>query len=110
MTRIHNAIRPFGITRCYKGARQIEYSIFLAVNDDLRLQAVTKEIYMETASHFHCKWTAVERNLRTAVNRAWHINPDLLSRMAGYPLDMAPTTSEFIEIVSSYILREELKR
>ena len=60
---------------------------------------------METAEHFECNWTAVERNIRTAVSRAWSVNPDLLCQMAGYPLESEPTSSQFIEIISSYIIR-----
>lgn len=105
MTRIQNTLRPFGITKCYKGFHRVCFSIHLAITDDSRLEAVTKEIYMETASHFDCAWTAVERNIRTVVARAWQVNPNLLIHMAGYPLDGTPTASEFIEIISSYILR-----
>lgn len=108
MTSIQTTLRPFGITRCYKGFRHTCYSIDLAVADDSRLEAVVKEIYMETASHFNCKWTNVERNIRTAVSRAWEVNPALLTHMAGYPLDRPPSASEFIEIISSYILRSSL--
>lgn len=105
MTTIQNILRPFGITKCYKGFHLVCFSIQLAVNDDFRLGAVTKEIYMVTASHFNCNWKAVERNIRTVVIKAWNVNPDLLSQMAGYPLDGTPSASEFIEIVSSYIIR-----
>ena len=105
MTRIQDILRSFGITGSYKGFHHACYSIHLATDDDFRLEAVTKEIYMETAVHFGCKWTAVERNIRTVVARAWQINPSLLRHMAGYHLDGPPTASEFIEIVSSYILR-----
>ena len=105
MIRIQNTLRPFGITRCYKGFHHICFSVHLAVTDDSRLEAITKEIYMETATHFGCTWIAVERNIRTVVSRAWQVNPDLLILMAGYPLDAMPTASEFIEIVASYILR-----
>ena len=105
MPRIQDALRPFGISRCYKGAKHTAYAIYLAVTDDARLEAVTKEIYMETAAHFQCKWTAVERNIRTVAARAWRVNPDFLGQMAGYPLRCAPTASEFIEIVASYIIR-----
>ena len=105
MTAIQDTLRLFGITRCYKGFYHTAYAIYLAVCDESRLEAITKEIYMETASHFNCKWTAVERNVRTAVARAWKINRPLLLEMAGYPLACAPTASEFIEILASYILR-----
>ena len=105
MTEVKEVLRPFGITGCYKGYRHTVYAIGLAVEDETRLEAITKEIYMETASHFHCTWTAVERNIRTVVARAWAVNPGLLLRMAGYPLELEPTASEFIEIVAAYTIR-----
>lgn len=57
---IQEILRRLGITRCYKGFKHTEFAIALAVSNEERLEAVTKEIYMETASRFHCKWTAVE--------------------------------------------------
>ena len=105
MTMIQNTLRPFGVTRCYKGFKHTAFAIYLAVQDESRLEAITKEIYMETAFHFGCKWTAVERNIRTAVARAWRVNRPLLCEMAGYPLETEPAASEFIEIIVSYILR-----
>ena len=105
MTVIQDTLHLFGITRCYKGFQHTAYAIYLAVQDESRLEAVTKEIYMEPAFHFNCTWTAVERNIRTAVARAWKINRPLLAEIAGYPLACPPTASEFIEILASYILR-----
>ena len=100
-----SVLRSFGITKCYKGYDYILYSIMLVLEDDYRLQAIIKEIYISTASHFDCAWTAVERNIRTVVYRAWQVNSMLLSQMAGYPLIRIPSASQFIEIVSSYILQ-----
>lgn len=108
MTFVRDILRLFGITRCYKGFQHTSYAIYLAVQNEFRLGAVTKEIYMPTASRFNCKWTAVERNIRTAVARAWKVNRPLLFEMAGYPLTCTPSASEFIEIVASYIIRSSL--
>ena len=108
MTYIQDILRPLGITKCYKGFYHVCFAIQLAVTDEFRLDSVIKDIYMVTASHFDCNWKAVERNIRTVVARAWVVNPDLLSQMAGYPLNGTPSASEFIEIVSSYILRSNL--
>lgn len=105
LTNIQEVLRPFGITPCYKGYRYIVYAVNLAVTDEFRLEAIIKEIYMETAAHFDCNWATVERNIRTIVNRAWAVNPNLLSNIAGYPLYHQPTISEFLEILVSYILR-----
>ena len=49
MTIIQDTLRLFGITRCYKGFQHTAYAIFLAVQEDSRLEAVTKDIYMATA-------------------------------------------------------------
>lgn len=105
MTTAQDLLRQFGITGCYRGLKYVVFVVELAVSEEERLEAVTKELYMETASHFNCKWTAVERNIRTVAARAWRVNPDLLCEIAGYPLTCTPTASEFIEIVVSYILR-----
>lgn len=105
MMTIQEILHLFGISRCYKGFQHTAYAIHLAVAQEERLEAVTKEIYMTTAAHFGCKWTAVERNIRTAVERAWKVNPHLLRQMAGYPLSITPTASEFIAIIVSYIIR-----
>ena len=75
MTAVQDILRSLGITRCYKGFKHTEYAICLAIQDESRLEAITKEIYMETAAHFECNWTAVERNIRTAVSRAWSVAP-----------------------------------
>ena len=103
MTTIQDTLRSLGITRCYKGFSHTSYAIYLVIQDKSRLESVTKEIYMKTASHFDCQWTSVERNIRTAVARAWKINRSLLFEMAGYPLTRVPTASEFIEILACYI-------
>ena len=105
MTDVQDILRSLGITRCYKGFKHTEYAVLLAIQNESHLEAVTKEIYMETAAHFECHWTAVERNIRTAVARAWRTNRPLLCEMAGYPLSKEPTVSEFIEIIASYIIR-----
>ncbi len=105
MTVIEGILRNFGISKRYKGYDHMVYCISLAVDDDFRLLSITKDLYMETAEHFGCDWTNVERNIRTVVSRAWQVNPTLMSEMAGYPLTAPPMVSEFIEIVASYILR-----
>lgn len=53
MMSIQETLRLFGITRCYKGFLHTAYAIQLAVENENRLEAVTKEIYMETARNLH---------------------------------------------------------
>ena len=82
MTTIQDTLRLFGITHCYKGYNHMVYAVQLVMEDESRLEAVTKELYMETAEHFGCKWYSVERNLHTVIDRAWKINSQLLCEIA----------------------------
>ena len=98
---IRRELRALGITRRCRCYGRIVMAIQLAVDQEDSLEAVTKEIYWEVGSRCGRKWTAVERNIRTAVQIAWRTNPELLREMAGYPLDGPPTASEFLEILSN---------
>jgi len=105
MKDIHELLRTLGITCRYKGYKYLCHSICLILEDESRLEAITKEIYMPTARYFGCRWTTVERHMRTLAARAWRINAAQLSRIAGYPLRHIPTPAEFLEIVSTHFLR-----
>lgn len=107
MKEVKDTLTKLGILRCYKGFECAEFSVELAVEDESRLGAVTKEIYMPTADNIGCNWKSVERNLRTAVNRAWKLDPELMRTLAGYHLEEKPTVSEFITIVANHVLRSK---
>ena len=107
---IRRELRALGITRRCRCYGRIVMAIQLAVDQEDSLEAVTKEIYWEVGSRCGRKWTAVERNIRTAVQIAWRTNPELLREMAGYPLDGPPTASEFLEILSNDVQRAMEKR
>ena len=64
---IRRELRALGITRRCRCYGRIVMAIQLAVDQEDSLEAVTKEIYWEVGSRCGRKWTAVERNIRTAV-------------------------------------------
>ena len=107
---VQDTLQALGITRNYRGCHRAITAIELAMENEDRLEAVTKEIYLEVAKKCGCNWSAVERNIRTVVQRAWRINRPLLIRMAGYPLEVPPTASEFIAIVANFIQRSSPKQ
>lgn len=106
MRDIESTLRSLGITRLYKGYKQLHYAINIVVsnNDDQKL--VIRHIFEEVAALTNCKWNAIERNIRTLSAHAWKINPSFLSEMAGHPLSSAPSASELIEIISTYVSAE----
>ena len=110
MIIVQDILEELGINRAYKGYKHTAYALELVLEDEDRLSAVTKEVYQETARHFHCHWTAVERDIRTVIQRAWQINPTLLQKMAKHPLTNVPKTREFLEIIMKYIQRMALPK
>lgn len=107
---IQETLRSLGITLNYQGYYQVTDAIELAVEDENRLLEVTKKIYQHIADRDGYKWSAVERNIRTVVQRAWKINPELLTEIAGYALTQAPTATEFIEMTAAYLLRHLVEK
>lgn len=103
-------LRRLGICTTYKGYKAAVLAINLALEDENRLNSVTKGIYSEVARQLGSTATAVEKNLRTVVMRAWKLNPTDLERMAGYHLEYAPSVSEFLDIIFNYIQRSRLHR
>lgn len=106
MTTILDILRQLGIGRNYCGFRAAVMAIELALEDEDRLLCVKRDIYGAIAERTGVSVTAVERNLRTVIRRAWQVNPELLNHMAGYPLKHAPSVCAFIEIVSGYLERQ----
>ena len=94
-TIIRETLRPFGITRNYRGYPQTVRAIALVLEDESRLLNVTEEIYEVVA-------------LQTVVLCALHTNRPLLVKMAGFTLTAPPRASQFIDIIASYIQREVL--
>lgn len=107
MTDVETTLRKFGIGSRYRGFRQAVAAIELAVEDEDRLRAITKEIYCEVAHRLGCSWFSVERNIRTLITRIWSQPQSrvLLFRIAGYELPQSPTVSEFLDVFSNYIRR-----
>ena len=103
--QIKETLRALGITTNYYGFYRTISAVELVLEDSERLQSVTREIYWVIAAKCGCKRSAVERNIRTVIQRAWRVNPKRLIVMAGYPLSEPPTASEFIEIIANYIER-----
>lgn len=89
-------LRPFGITRNYRGYPQTVRAIALVLEDESRLLNVTEEIYEVVALQTRCHPSNVERNIRTVVLCAWHTNRPLLVKMAGFTLTAPPRASQLL--------------
>lgn len=105
--KIYALLQQMGATSSYTGFFHTAYAVLLTVKEPRRLLLVTKWLYPDVADYFHTSWYAVERNIRTVVNQIWKTHPEDLSRLAGYPLNKRPSSSQFIFILAEYLAAEQ---
>lgn len=104
-SQLDKILRPMGITRNLRSYHLICACIVRIFEQEDRLGAVQKEIYMPIAEADRCNWTGIQSAIRRAAQTAWHNCPDTVCRMAGYPLDGCPSAVQFLEILYNTIAR-----
>ncbi len=98
-------LRMLGIGRHYLGYHITVQAVQMTLMDSKRLLCVKQGIFLPLAEQEHCDWRTIERNIRTVIRRAWHVNRDYLTELAGYPITREPTVVEFVEMLSDHVLR-----
>lgn len=103
--QISAVLRPLGITRSSKSRRLLCECIMRICEQEDRLEAVQKEIYMPVAEKHRCQWSAVQSAVRRSARTAWETNPERVQELAGYPLDGVPSAVQFLEMIYNAIVR-----
>ena len=107
LERIGQELRGLGMTpgKMYYAYTSTALRITTRQTDDL--YHVTKKLYPEVGRCYSATWKSVERGLRHAVDMAWETAPERLSAMIGCQLKKKPTPSEFLAILTTYLLMQE---
>lgn len=103
MNEINFTLHRLGICPHYTGYREMCLAIHLTLEEPDRLAALVRQIYTPVGQATDKNWTAVERNLRTVVRRAWEANPAYMAEIAGRPLAHKPETGEFLAMMWGYL-------
>ena len=103
---ITSDLRSLGIGRPYLGYNITIKAVRMVLIDENRLLCIKQGVFIPLSEQQHCDWRTIERNIRTVIHRAWHVNRPYLSELAGYPMNQEPTVTEFLEILSAHILRQ----
>lgn len=103
LMQISTFLRHLGVYRNYKGFNRLAYAVYLVIENESRLEAVVKEIYMPVAEKYNCTWGAVERCLRETIYRIWVTNYDRLCEIADSQLTKPPTPSELLDIFAMHL-------
>ena len=105
MGRIYDVLRALGIRRTYKGYYYVADAVRLVMTDASRLLYISKYLYPVIARIHGTSMNCVERDIRTVVTSCWQSEyAEVLETMAGIRLYRKPTSGEFIDILSSYLL------
>ena len=104
---IINTLDSFGVSRSYTGYNYIVYSLQLILEDEERIDCITKTLYLDVAKHFHTTWSCVEKNMRTIVNCVWNShNTELLDIIFNRSnRNKKPTNKEFFKYMYDYIIQ-----
>ena len=105
---IEMLIRSLGIGGTYQGYRYLCYGVSLCLSDENYLLAVSKLLYPKIAKTFCTTSCSVERNIRTVIRVCWERgNQEHLQEIALYSLDGKPSSSEFLDILVTYLRQQK---
>ena len=90
-----------GVTPNYKSYHMTVAAVSLAEESPEYLHLVTKLLYPTVAKQYKTTWQAVERNIRSAAERAWSGGAARFEELTGRRLEKKPTASQFIEILAA---------
>ena len=106
MSVIYDMLRYVGVGPQYRGYRYLSVAVELVIQhggDDVQ---VTKAIYPAIAQRYNTTGDCVERDIRTAIRRAWESGgQEPLSTLAGHPLEQRPTNRQFICLLADQLRR-----
>jgi len=97
---LYDLLYSLGLTANYVGFSYLSYAVLLAAEDSSRLLAVTKRLYPQVAREYGISWKAVEKGIRSAVDRIWEIQTPALCRITYPSLMKKPTAACFIAMLS----------
>lgn len=100
-------LRTLGIGQRFKGHALIVAALNRISTDECSLYSASSNLFKPIAAAIPCDVRTIERNIRTAVDHAWRTNPEYLIFLAGYPMSQSPTVLEFLDILNTYMLREQ---
>jgi two-component system response regulator (stage 0 sporulation protein A) len=107
---ITNTIKTLGIPANLRGYHYVRYAIELLIADNSYIGAIMA-LYTDVADKFSTTVTAVERNIRHAIETGWErTNTDLINELFGETLDPNkeyPTNSEFITTIADYVSNQQ---
>ena len=102
--QVTKIIHQIGVPAHIKGYQYLRTAIIMAINDNEKINSVTKVLYPSVAKKYGTTSSRVERAIRHAIEVAWDRGDlDVLNSFFGYTVQNSrgkPTNSEFIAMIA----------
>ena len=103
---VDRILEELGVNRTYFGYWIIKDIVTAAVEDEEVLQDM-QSFYDALGMKYNRQPSAIEKNTRTAIQRAWRVSSEKVKKMARYELYSVPSNGEFMDILVTYLLRHK---
>lgn len=93
-------LHRLGVSSKYHGFDYLSKSVVILLENDAYRYKTMKFLYNQVAKEFNCSSYAVERNIRTCIDRSWNkVSYDTINHVFGSTMnyeDDSPSNREFI--------------
>lgn len=103
MLDIELILHAAGITSNYKGYWLLDSAVEMVMADPDIMNNMVDSLYTALGKKFGISPVSVERNIHTAITRAWQVAPQRVNKALGRSAVWRLTASEFISLVAKQI-------
>ncbi len=103
MLDIELILHAAGITSNYKGYWLLDSAVEMVLADSSLLTNLVDGVYKPVGKKFGISQVSVERNIHTAIGRAWEVAPQRVNNALHRTRVWRPTASEFITLVAQQL-------
>lgn len=100
MLDIELILHSAGITSNYIGYWLLDSAVEMVMADPSLADNLVEGVYRTVGEKYEISFVSVERNMHTAIKRAWEVAPQRVNKALGRSRVWRPTASEFILLVA----------
>lgn len=101
MNIIQDTLRILKVSPRYRGYQYLSVAVELVMGSKPKELQLTKAVYPLVAKQYQTTWPCVERNIRTAIAKAWEGGGgEPFCTLTGYRAQIRPTNGQFIVLLA----------
>ena len=106
IAEVYDLLYRLGFSATNTAFFQLSYAVYLAALNPHWLVKPSQRLYPEVADQYNTNPLQVVRNIDGFACASWHENADLLRSLTYRPLTTAPSSAQFLRILTHYIRRK----